>query len=70
MSVEVLVFAKQQYCESCEVSLTLLSLLGEFLLEVLKEVGVEVLSTKMCARRMLAKYQNLVVKQLTLRQWP
>ena len=48
----------------------LLGLAGELLLEVVKEVGVEVLSTKMCARRMLAKYQNLVVKQLTLRQWP
>ena len=47
-----------------------LRLLCELLLEVVKEVGVEVLSTKMCARRMLAKYQNLVVKQLTLRQWP
>jgi hypothetical protein len=40
------------------------------LLEVVKEVGVEVLSSQMCASRMLAQYQYLVVKKLTLRQWP
>ena len=48
----------------------LLGLAGELLLEVVKEVGVEVLSTKMCAGRRLAKYQNPAVKKLTLRQWP
>jgi hypothetical protein len=46
MSLEMLVFCKQEYRESCRVLLYLLRLLGEFLLEVVKEVSVEVLTTQ------------------------
>ena len=46
MSLEMLVFCKQEYRESCGVLSYLLRLLGEFLLEVVKEVGVEVLTTQ------------------------
>ena len=46
MSLEMLVFCKQHYRESCGVLSHLLSLLGELLLEVVKEVSVEVLTTQ------------------------
>jgi hypothetical protein len=42
----MLVFCKQHYRESCGVLSHLLSLLGELLLEVVKEVSVEVLTTQ------------------------
>lgn len=41
----------------------LLGLAGELLLEVVEKVGVEVLSSQMCARRMLAQNQNLGVEK-------